>query len=295
MDNLASLLPLWENQERCIRWCEDHHLLPSEVACSRCYGRTYLTPASNGDGYVWRCRRKGCQARVSIRNGTIFEYSKLTLPKVLQLIYWWAKDMPVTRAAEEVGVSEGTAIEWFLRFRELCASYLLETAQPIGGIGHTVEIDESKFGTRKYNRGRLRDGVWVFGGIDRATKEIFLVQVEERSAAALVPLIQQYIKHGTTVVSDEWAAYNVLGEYGYNHLTVNHSLNFVDPATGSHTQNVECMWSHAKSKLKRMRGTTREMVGSYLVEYMWRRRFGGPGSTTFHNFLSHTAQLFHLD
>ncbi len=39
----------------------------------------------------------------------------------------------------------------------------------IGGVGKVVEIDESKFGRRKYNRGRYRDGHWVFGGVKRGT------------------------------------------------------------------------------------------------------------------------------
>jgi hypothetical protein len=37
----------------------------------------------------------------------------------------------------------------------------------IGGEGIVVEIDESKFGHRKYNVGRAVDGVWIFGGVER--------------------------------------------------------------------------------------------------------------------------------
>ena len=35
-----------------------------------------------------------------------------------------------------------------------------------GGPGMIVEIDESKFGRRKYNRGRAVEGAWVFGAIE---------------------------------------------------------------------------------------------------------------------------------
>ena len=45
-----------------------------------------------------------------------------------------------------------------------------------------IEIDESKFGKLKYNKGRRVEGVWVFGGIDRRTRECFLVPVEDMSA-----------------------------------------------------------------------------------------------------------------
>ena len=43
-----------------------------------------------------------------------------------------------------------------------------------------VEIDESKFGKMKFNRGRCIEGQWVFGGICRQTKACFLVPVGQR-------------------------------------------------------------------------------------------------------------------
>ena len=47
-------------------------------------------------------------------------------------------------------------------------------AKPLGGPGKIVEIDEAKFGKRKYNKGAYREGMWVLGGVDRETGECFL-------------------------------------------------------------------------------------------------------------------------
>ena len=114
----------------------------------------------------------------------------------------------------------------------------------IGGPGKEVEIDESKFGKRKYNRGRAVDGHWVFGGMERGSGLSFLVEVDRRDAATLLPLITNYVRPGTVVYSDEWAAYNQLAATtGLTHHTVNHSIHFVNPVTGAHTQGVEGMWS----------------------------------------------------
>ena len=57
------------------------------------------------------------------------------------------------------------------------------------------------------------------------------MQVEDCKAATLMSVIQQFIKPGSTVISDQWAAYSEIGQYGYQHLTVNHSEHFVDPGT----------------------------------------------------------------
>ena len=48
--------------------------------------------------------------------------------------------------------------------------------------------------------------------------------------------------------------------------TVNHTLNFVDPTNGTHTQNVESYWNRVKTKFKRMKGVHESMLGSYMDE-----------------------------
>ena len=72
--------------------------------------------------------------------------------------------------------SEHTTVDWYNFAREVCVEILEKHSTKIGGPGKTVEIDESKFGKRKYHRGRRVDGVWVFGGIERESKRSFLGQ-----------------------------------------------------------------------------------------------------------------------
>ena len=81
-----------------------------------------------------------------------------------------------------------TVNDFYNYCREIC-SYIVENVKPqkIGGPGLTVEIDETKFGKRKYNRGRVIEGNWVLGGICRETKSIFLVKVGKRDKETLIP------------------------------------------------------------------------------------------------------------
>ena len=77
--------------------------------------------------------------------------------------------------------------------------------QQIGDVGHIVE---SKFWKKKYGKGeRLDNGTWVFGGVDRQTGECFMDPLEKRDKETLLQLILKWVKPGTTIYSDGWAAY----------------------------------------------------------------------------------------
>ena len=58
---------------------------------------------------------------------------------------------------------------------------------------------------------------------------------------------------------------------GYNHLTVNHTYEFVDPFTGAHTENVENSWKNAIFRNKKQHGTHRTIFDSYLCECSHRK------------------------
>ena len=63
---------------------------------------------------------------------------------------------------------------------------------------------------------------WVFGMVDCSTSPAtgFVQIVERRNAATLLPIIHQHIRPGTMVYSDEWRAYNQVGNLpGLEHRT----------------------------------------------------------------------------
>lgn len=109
--------------------------------------------------------------------------------------------------------------------------------------------------------------------------------VPNRSAQTLLPIMQQHLRPGTIVYSDQWSAYRNVQQLAAvaQHDTVNHSLNFVDPVTGVHTQNIESYWNRVKTKFKRMKGVHADMVSSYMDEFMWRERHGASAATVLAN------------
>ena len=78
-----------------------------------------------------------------------------------------------------------TLVDWYNLCREVCSEVIGSQKVKVGGPGKVVEIEESKLGKRKYHKGRRKDGVWVFGGIERDSNNCFLTTVEDRSANTL--------------------------------------------------------------------------------------------------------------
>ena len=153
----------------------------------------------------------------------------------------------------------------------------ISTQPKIGGPGRIVEVDEAKFGKRKYQRGRIVPGSWVIGGVERQTNKCFLdvCPNNRRSERILLPIILQHVAPGTTIITDKWKAYINLDRHGFIHHDVNHSRNFVDPQTGAHTNTIEGTWTHVKNRAQR-RGGRRSPINlaDDLTEFMWLRQNG---------------------
>ncbi len=60
------------------------------------------------DGYRWWCRQ--CETWKSIREGSFFSRSKLTLQKWLLMMHFWARECPVTDAMDQAEVDSRTAV-----------------------------------------------------------------------------------------------------------------------------------------------------------------------------------------
>jgi len=179
--------------------------------------------------------------------------------------------------------------------REVCTKAIEKKGQMLGTAEEPIQIDEARFaGKRKYNRGRLLqgkrvpqsedsdallennrnygriiDGPWVFGLKQGLDCRYFYIN--HRDKETLVPIIIRECAQRSVIHSDEWLAYSILKSLGFIHCTVNHQENYVNPASRTNTQGIECSWLDAKMKiLRRMRGTTELLLQSHLNEYCYR-------------------------
>ena len=110
--------------------------------------------------------------------------------------------------------------DWYNFAHDICSEELINNPLCIGGVGHTVAIDELVVTRAKPGNAQARPvpPQWVFGGVDLGTGEFFMELVPQRDAATLQPIIQRTIAPGTRIWSDHWAPY-----YGLNaRQTVNY-------------------------------------------------------------------------
>lgn len=86
---------------------------------------------------------------------------------------------------------------------------------------------------------------------------------ENRTAALLIPILVVNIAPGSIIMSDKWKSYNGNRDYNnqYNHLTENHSNNFLNPERGTRTVTVVRMSQGvAKSAIRRFRNHSQLFV-----------------------------------
>ena len=171
-------------------------------------------------------------------------------------------------------------------------SILTSDNKKIGGVRHILEIDKWKFGKRNYNKRHWVEGIWMFGGIDRDTKETFYDVVEWWDVDMLIPIIQKYIIPGTTIYSDWWKAYSTLKDIGYIHSTVKHSAEF-KAANRTCTNTIESTWRAVKNSLPRKR-TVKDLHDSYFSDYCIRKNYFNNSDDKFLKFLELITTVYNL-
>ncbi|KAF8790531.1 hypothetical protein HNY73_005540 [Argiope bruennichi] len=129
------------------------------------------------DGYSFVCQnsiirgesRKMSGKQVSLRYGSWFNSSRLTIEEIFLLTFEIVIGTRTGEIKEQYFFGDSTLSDWRQFINERILEYVEENSEKIGGVGKIVEVDESKFGKRKYNRGHRVEGQWVFGGVERGS------------------------------------------------------------------------------------------------------------------------------
>jgi hypothetical protein len=269
MQTIFEVNTVTANEEACLSFLAERGVFYKTMECKHCGGVMHQKLARR----TFKCTSFRCRKEVSIRHGTFFSGSQLECRKILMIGYLWILKTPTSSIVQMTGCSTRTVCTFARHYRNLCSSHLTEHDDYIGGPGVTVEIDESKLGKRKYNRGHVVDGAWVIGGVeDTPERKVFLRRIESRDRDTLIPIILQHVHPESIIRTDLWRSYSSLADHRYMHETVNHSQHFRDPETGVHTNRIEGTWNGLKLQIK-PRNRTKNGIDDHLMEFIWRRKY----------------------
>jgi len=200
-----------------------------------------------------------CGTKKSIRYRTFFEDSKLTLLELVRIVfYYFIEQKTLREVTTELKISKGTLIKINRQLQELISQYIQATYidHQLGEITVAVDDGENENGivdideTLFCHLGRIQ--IWVFGLVDRVTKEFRAFVVQDRTADTLIPIIRENVRIGAIIYSDGWRSYSGLGGLGYDHRVVIHDQGF---GQGQDTTNsIESCWSHLKRVTRQSSG-----------------------------------------
>lgn len=261
--DMMVLMERFHKEEQCravleeLRW-------PDGVKCPRCQGDKHTHDTVRG---VYDCY--SCGYQFSVLAGTIFHDTKLPLRKwflAVLLMVEAKKGVSANQLKRVLGVSYKTA--WYLCHRIRKA---MQDVYPIPLKG-IVEMDETWVGGKVRGKGRGYKGnkAIVVGALERDGK-IVLKVVDYRDSATLQGFARSTIAPETEAIyTDEWPAYNGIGDKNTRHETVNHSAE--EYARGDvHTNSVENVWSLLKrSIIGSYHKVSVKHLDAYLDELEWR-------------------------
>jgi transposase-like protein len=215
----------------------------------------------------WKCRE--CRIQFSVKRGSIFEDSPISLSKWLPALWLLVNCKNGVSSWElhrDLGVTQKTA--WFMLHRLRLVIKTPETGLQVGGPdGGGVEVDETFVGGKAKNMhksrrlaiNRIHNQVprWkqtdrypgktaVMGILDRDTRQIRARVVPNVRRETLQGEILKNVKRGSAVFTDEAVAYNALKQE-FIHETVNHLEGYVKGRV--HTNGLENFWALTKRTL----------------------------------------------
>jgi transposase-like protein len=236
----------------------------------------------------WKCRE--CRIQFSVKRGTIFEDSPISLKKwlpALWLLVNCKNGISSYEIARDLGVTQKTA--WFMLQRLRLVLKAMNMDTKLGGPdGGEVEVDESFVGGKLKNmhknkvralqlaridrrkheyQTRYPNKTAVLGMLDRDTRQVRAKVVPDVKRETLQKEILNNVHLGSAVYTDQAVAYDKLKQ-NFIHDTVNHIDAYVKGRV--HTNGLENFWSLMKRNLS---GTYVAVEPFHLDRYLDEQMF----------------------
>jgi transposase-like protein len=241
---------------------------PNGPICPKCGANEHYYLASQRR---WKC--KECYKQFSVKVGTIFEDSAISLDKWLAALWMLVNcknGISSYEVGRDLGITQKSA--WFVLHR-LRLALQNNSVNKIGGKGSEVEVDETFVGgaarfmhsdkrKRRITETGTKDKTAVLGILERGG-EVRTAVVGNRKKHALQTNIRAHVKAGSAIYTDALMSYQGIKDHGFEHQVIDHAEKYVDGRV--HTNGLENFWSLTKRALK---GTYISVEPFHLFRYL---------------------------
>ena len=249
--DLLKVMERFPDQESCIthlekiRWKGKPH-------CPHCGSTSVKRRNETKIGRIGRWNCPDCHACFKVTCDTVFHGAKKPLQKWFLAISLMAnakKSLSSCQLARDLDLNQKTA--WYMMAR-IRAEMAKKGGALLEGI---IEADETYIGgkPRKPNkreddepsqRGRGTEKTAIIGAVQRGGKVVAQV-AEQLTGRSILKFIRSVANlKESELITDEYRAYNLIGNQEMKHAVINHKEQFADGDT--HTNTIEGFWSLLK-------------------------------------------------
>ncbi len=265
--NLVQLFSYFKDEQTCreylatIRW--NGKITCPYSGCEHDHVHEY------SDGKVYRCAK--CKKDFSVKVGTIFEDSKISLQKWFAAIYLVTSHksgISSIQLGKDLGVTQKSA--WYMLHR-IRFTFGFNVSDVL--LSGTCEADETFVGGAEANKHKHKrtEGTQgrsvktkdaVAGLIERGGR-LIAKKVPDTSGYNLRQFVNRNIKFGAKLMTDEWGGYTGLAQ-AFKHKIVKH--NEGEYVKGDiHTNSLEGFWSLLKRGVD---GIYHSISSKHLQQYI---------------------------
>ncbi len=269
---LQEAIVYFSDADRAFEYAKRFRWPDGNVVCPRCKNAKHSFIKTRK---VWFCYE--CKKQFSLKLGTVFEDSALTLDKWMTGFWMLCNCKNGVSSMElhrTLGITQKAA--WFMLQRLRLALQDDFYTTKLGGGGKGVEVDETFIGGKarfmhKERKAQLTgrvedDKTTVVGFIERGGKVRTQI-VAKRRAHNLQPLVRENVQAGAALYTDALKSYIGLGA-DYQHQVVDHAVEYVRGKV--HTNTMENFWSLVKRQLH---GTYISVEPYHLFRYLDEQMF----------------------
>ncbi|MGA8026999.1 MAG: IS1595 family transposase [Bryobacteraceae bacterium] len=224
---------------------------------------------------VWQCKSRHPKSQFSIKVGTIFEDSPITLDKWL-LTMWMLGSCKNRVSSYEIsratGISQKSA--WFMLQRIRLA---MQDGTTGGKLSGECEVDETFIGGKARNmhkdvrarriRGTGPEGKAVLAAVLERGGKVRARVIGSRRKPELQAMVREHVEPKAHLYTDALKSYDGLSEE-YTHQVIDHAVEYV--RENVHTNGLENFWSLLK---RGVNGTYVSVEPFHLFRYVDEQAF----------------------